>query len=302
MRVLVTGADGFVGSHVVSALVIEGHRVSGLVRSEEAAERVRGLGAEPLRGDLDALAGSDDWWREPDVFVHLAAISPEVERRLVAAVGRRLAAGQRWIHTAGIWMYGATHHLTETTPLRPPAAAAWRVEVVDGLRRFADSHDVRFISPAVVHGVGRCASLERLWTGALAARAVPTIQTIGTGRQHWPTVHVTDLARLYALLATTSSPQRELIGASGQNPTVLALCQALGRRTGGDHEVVTESSGDAIARIGPAAEAALLDQQATGTTARTLGWRPVEPSLLAEIGTGRYDAILERGSAEDERT
>ena len=39
--VLVTGASGFVGSHVVPELAAAGHRVVALVRSPEAGEAVR---------------------------------------------------------------------------------------------------------------------------------------------------------------------------------------------------------------------------------------------------------------------
>ena len=79
--VLVTGASGFVGSHLLPELVGAGHRVVALVRSQRAGERVmRGIPAadaanvELRTGDVDrpttlsaALAGVD-------AVVHLAAI------------------------------------------------------------------------------------------------------------------------------------------------------------------------------------------------------------------------------------
>jgi nucleoside-diphosphate-sugar epimerase len=48
----VTGAAGFIGTELINVLTARGHRVLGLVRSAEAAARVRAAGAVPVMGDL----------------------------------------------------------------------------------------------------------------------------------------------------------------------------------------------------------------------------------------------------------
>ena len=68
MRVLVTGATGFLGRHVVSALAFKGAEVVAAVRSPGAAETLRASGTETrtcdLRaGDVRALVdGKSTWW------------------------------------------------------------------------------------------------------------------------------------------------------------------------------------------------------------------------------------------------
>lgn len=85
MRIAVTGASGFVGSHLLRAAAAAGTRVLAVVRSEDSARRVRALGADavvaPLRGQelALALAGSD-------AVVHLAHIGSERHGQTYQAV------------------------------------------------------------------------------------------------------------------------------------------------------------------------------------------------------------------------
>src|SRR5262245_3986269 len=76
LRLAVTGASGFVGGHVLRAAAAAGARVVAVVRSDDAARRVRERGADPVlaplrREDLaPAFAGAD-------AVVHLAHVGSE---------------------------------------------------------------------------------------------------------------------------------------------------------------------------------------------------------------------------------
>jgi nucleoside-diphosphate-sugar epimerase len=76
MKVFLTGASGFVGQHVLKALLNEGHEVMALARSEQAAINIRAAGAAVVRGDMTSL-GEINLIADCEAVVHAAAILHE---------------------------------------------------------------------------------------------------------------------------------------------------------------------------------------------------------------------------------
>jgi nucleoside-diphosphate-sugar epimerase len=74
MKLLVTGATGRVGSRMLPRLIAYGHDVRAVARGEEAAERVKAAGAEPVLADLLDPDGYRAALRGRDAVVHLAAV------------------------------------------------------------------------------------------------------------------------------------------------------------------------------------------------------------------------------------
>jgi nucleoside-diphosphate-sugar epimerase len=77
MRIFLTGGSGFVGRALIARAIREGHPVAALARSPKSAELVRGLGAEPVQGDLDDVAAMAAGMRGCDTVVHAAAATQE---------------------------------------------------------------------------------------------------------------------------------------------------------------------------------------------------------------------------------
>lgn len=71
MKIIVTGATGFLGRRLVANLVAQGHEVLALARSSASADAVREAGAQPVRGDLDDPASLE--LPAADALLHAAA-------------------------------------------------------------------------------------------------------------------------------------------------------------------------------------------------------------------------------------
>jgi uncharacterized protein YbjT (DUF2867 family) len=85
---LVTGAGGYVASHVIRALKerYPDKPIRGLVRKELDFEKARGRGFEPVLGDVTDRASLDAAMQGVEVVVHLAAINRERGKMTFEAV------------------------------------------------------------------------------------------------------------------------------------------------------------------------------------------------------------------------
>jgi len=112
---------------------------------------------------------------------------------------------------------------------------------------------------------------------------------LGTGYQHWATVHVADLANVFRrALEDDAARGRHVIG-NGLNPTLAELTEAAAVAVGAPG-AVPGSDDEARARLGDYfAEVLLLDQGTTAARARAeLDWHPSHPSLTDEFRLGSY--------------
>jgi nucleoside-diphosphate-sugar epimerase len=112
---------------------------------------------------------------------------------------------------------------------------------------------------------------------------------VGTGRQHWPNVHVADLADAFRRALESDSARGHYVIGNGLNPTVAELTEAAAVAAGASG-AVAGSEEEARARLGDYfAEVLLLDQATASTRARDeLGWVPTRPGLVDEFRSGSY--------------
>ena len=112
---------------------------------------------------------------------------------------------------------------------------------------------------------------------------------LGTGHQHWSTVHVADLADFFRRVLEDDSARGLYVVGDGANPTVAELTEAAAVAAGAPG-AVPGSDDEARARLGDYfAEVLLLDQGTDAAKARAeLDWRPSHPGLVDEFRNGSY--------------
>jgi dihydroflavonol-4-reductase len=81
MRVVVTGATGFVGSHLVGSLVERGDEVTALVRDLGRARRLSDVGAHLVDADMDDVERVIPAVEGADVVFHVAGLIKAVDPR-----------------------------------------------------------------------------------------------------------------------------------------------------------------------------------------------------------------------------
>jgi nucleoside-diphosphate-sugar epimerase len=283
MRILLTGATGYVGSSVLPALVNSGHEVTAVVRSEDAARAVSAAGATPVIHALPDTEWLTSVLRETDGAIHTAVPAdgvPEFNASVIDAVIAAFSGTDKpYLHTGGVWVHGPGL-VTEHTPIDAPEIVAWREEGES--RLLTSGVKASLVEPGIVYGYGTgiptaISAAPRSESGAL--------HLIGDGTQHWSTVHVDDLAALYVDVLKQAPGGERYIGVNGDNPSVIELAQAF---VGPDGAVEAETVEESRSRLGAAfADALLQSQEATGQKARDVfGWAPRHPTLGEEFAAG----------------
>src|SRR3954462_2630239 len=126
MKVALTGATGFIGSHVLAELQEHGHEVTTLVRNDADAEALAAKGATPVVVDLNDRPAVVSTLSDADGAIHTASPGDEKSADLDSAVVDAAieafdGTGKPYLHITGAWVYGANELITEESPIDAPA-------------------------------------------------------------------------------------------------------------------------------------------------------------------------------------
>jgi dihydroflavonol-4-reductase len=254
MKVCVTGATGFIGAHVVRALVAEGHEVRAVYRDASRLNRLAGTPCEPVRADVVDAASLVAAVEGVELLFHAAgyvgarpaarvwevnAVSARLAVEAAAEAGLRRVVLTSSVAAIGPPPWGAIGD--ESTPYRGQGlelAYGQAKQAGEAMALQAGGElgvEVVVVNPAYVLG----APLAREWADNNSSRIVGhylrgRLPAIVAGRVNL--VDVQDVARGHLLAAESGRPgERYVLG--GHNLSWVRVIDRLAELSGVHHPV-----------------------------------------------------------------
>jgi nucleoside-diphosphate-sugar epimerase len=289
MKVFVTGANGFIGSAVASALIADDHKVRGLVRDQTKADAVAGYGIEPVIGSLDDAALLKAEARAADAVINAA--NSDHRAAAEALLAGLSGSGKPFLHSSGSSIIAdramgepSDRIFHEDEPLVPDAEKAGRV-AIDRLVLEAPGVRSVVLCNAMIYGSALGPPARSVQIPALARQAKESgvVRYIGRGLNRWSNVHIADVASLYALALEKARPGTFMFVESGEEALgeiarVIAAKLRLGapQSWSADEAIAAWGRGTAVFSLGS-------NSRVRGKAAAALGWTPTHRSVTRWI-------------------
>jgi nucleoside-diphosphate-sugar epimerase len=214
MKVLITGATGLLGGHLIKELQQRDEDIRALVLPVENADKLEKQGVKVVRGDITDASTLGPAVQDVELIFHLAGMMgvwrPISDYRLVNVTGSenlykaaQKAGVRRYVHTSSHTVYGFGYgrFLTEKDALRPDPDpySLTKAEGDRMMRRLMLNSEVEtvILRPGTFFGPG-----DRLHFGRMAQKMKDGKGVIiGRGDNALPFCYVTDIVQGFMLAA-----------------------------------------------------------------------------------------------------
>ncbi|WP_030661361.1 NAD-dependent epimerase/dehydratase family protein [Streptomyces cellulosae] len=293
MNIFVIGATGFVGGHLARHLVAEGHTVTGLARTEDAADGLAARGIAPVAADLHARRRvTIEAALRADAVIYAAQPAPDQESattqdltRALAGTGKTLVflsgSGVLMQRTAGAW---SPDVFAEHDPFTPEPLAEYRKAAEDTVLASAGS-GVRamVIRPGLIWGPGDHGHVPMIYRSVATTGAA---RYVGQGLNTYGHVHIDDVTRLFSLALDKGHAGGLYHAVAGEAPNRW-IAERVAADLGVQARSATEEEAAGVwGEFGALIMAASSRIRAVNSL-QELGWRPEHTDMLTMIGEDR---------------
>ena len=246
MRVALTGATGYTGGRLLTALRARGDEVSALARPSSVTPELLSSGARVVEGDLRDAEAPQRLVEGAEAVVHVAAVYRTAghpgsyyrdvnvggtEGLLEAAARAGLA---RFVHTSTVGVHGHIENppADEASPLAPGDVYQATKAEAEGIA--LDFHRRRalpvvVVRPGAIYGPGETRFLKLFRVIARGRYAI-----VGSGRPYYHPVYIDDLVAGFLLaLDRPEAPGEAFILAGPRYVSQSELAALIARHTGG---------------------------------------------------------------------
>jgi nucleoside-diphosphate-sugar epimerase len=247
MKVLITGATGLLGGHLIKELQQRGEDIRALVLPVENADKLEKQGVGIVRGDITDANTLGPAVEDVELIFHLAGMMgvwrPLADYRLVNVTGSenlykaaQKAGVRRYVHTSSHTVYGLGYgrFLTENDALRPDPDP-YSLTKAEGdrlMRRLMLNSNVEtvILRPGTFFGPG-----DRLHFGRMAQKMKDGKGVIiGPGDNALPFCYVTDVVQGFLLAAYHENAPGNVYNITNDQPlTQLEMFNAIADAVGG---------------------------------------------------------------------
>lgn len=214
MNVLVTGASGFLGGHLVKGLCEKGYNVIGMVRDASNTDLVESIASELRYGDLTRPDTLEEAMKGVEVVFHLAAyytfhgkkdlyhkVNVEGTRSMLeAALKNRV---KRLIYCSTTEVIGAVKNppADEDTPLNPQYEyGRSKLKAEELVRQYGEKGlSFTIIRLSGIYGPRNIDDVSYWTITSFAKNSLGTRFTVGSGENLIQFVHVEDVVKAFTL-------------------------------------------------------------------------------------------------------
>ncbi|WP_024819502.1 NAD-dependent epimerase/dehydratase family protein [Arthrobacter sp. 31Y] len=293
MKVLVTGATGYIGGSVATMLAARGHTVVGLTRDETKAPLLASAGIIPLIGTLDDAEILARESKSADAVVNAA--DADHRSSLEAILDAIAGTGKALIHTSGSSVVGDDARGNSLSEVIYDENSTWKIEErklarheINSLVLESAARGVRsvIICPSLIYGIGGGINPNSIQVPFLVEQAQESgkVRVVGKGLNRWSTVHIDDLSDLYSLVLD-SAPAGSFYFAENGEASFAEIGAAIADRLG-MNGVDSWDPEEAAGLWGPGRAYFTYGSNSRVRAARArkeLGWKPAHDSVLRWI-------------------